>query len=159
MVNIAFQKLYCTSDFYFPYCLEFDPDYTKNKTPSSKDVTDSLKKLFNGSSASDNSDLLIAYLNILSAYPDLESQIGEDWNSKTYTSTELMLYRPDAINTFQELKPKLVSKYNEIKNEVCILNCLKNAGLHVLFLNCDDIYKKMAYIILAVILCNDIDVF
>ena len=156
MVNIAFQKLYCTSNFTFPKCLEFDTSYNKRKTPSSKDVTDSLGKLFNDSKPE---DLLIAYLNIVSAYPDLESQIGEDWNSKTYTSTELMLYRPDAINTFQELKHKLVSKYNEIKNKVCILNCLKKAGLHVLFLNCDDIYKKMAYIILAVILCNDIDVF
>ena len=158
MVNIAFQKLYCTSNFTFPKCLEFNPSYDKSKTPSSKDVVDSLTLLFN-ESASNNFDLLIAYLNVLAAYPDLESQIGEDWNSKTYSITELMLYRQNAINTFQTLKPILVSKYNEIKDAVCILNCLRQSGLHVLFLNCDDIYKKMAYIILAIILCNDIDVF
>lgn len=158
MVNIAFQKLYCTSNFTYPKCLEFDPSYNKRKTPTSKDVINSLALLFNDSDLN-NFDLLITYLNILAAYPDLESQIGEDWNSKTYSTTELMLYRQNAINTFQTLKPILVSKYNEIKDEVCILNCLRDAGLHVLFLNCDDIYKKMAYIILSVIICNDIDVF
>lgn len=160
MVNIAFQKLYCLSKFTYPNCLKFhDNTYSLQKNPSITEVKDALALLLPTSLSDSNlTKLLVSYLNLLSAYPEIESLIGKDWANKTYDTTHLTV----SVN-FKDIlkngKALVVDRLNQIKDKPQILFCLKRAGLELKYLNCDDIYKKMAYVLVSVILCNDIEVF
>lgn len=161
MVNIAFQKLWCTSGFSYPDCLRicYPSDHNLQQDPSSNEVKEALGLLLPPSFLYETlSKLLVSYLNLLSAYPEIESLIGKDWVNKTYDSTHLTV-SSGLKNILRNGKSLVVDRFNQIKNAPSILYCLKQAGLELKYLNCDDIYKKMAYILVSVIICNDIKAF
>lgn len=161
MVNIAFQKLWCTSNFSYPACLSicYKSDHNLHQTPSIAEVKDALSLLLPTSlDVATLNKLLVSYLNLLSAYPEIESLIGKDWANKTYDTTHLTV-SVGVKELLKNGKALIVDRFNQIKQRPQILFCLQRAGLELKYLNCDDIYKKMAYILVSVILCNDIEVF